>query len=46
MRPRGVDLDRFAWPALAERFEEEIDALRQVSRSAITSSLRLSISHV
>ena len=26
IRPGGVDLDQFAWPALAERFEREIDA--------------------
>ena len=26
VRANGVDLDRFSWPALAERFEREIDA--------------------
>jgi glycosyltransferase involved in cell wall biosynthesis len=26
VRANGVDLDRFSWPALAERFEREIEA--------------------
>jgi glycosyltransferase involved in cell wall biosynthesis len=39
IQANGVDLDRYAWPALAERFEREIGAIQRLRSSGSSSSL-------
>jgi glycosyltransferase involved in cell wall biosynthesis len=39
IQANGVDLDHYAWPALAERFEREIGAIQRLRSSGSNSSL-------